>query len=481
MSSKTPSVSAPHGTAAWRLSALIALGFALGAGVAFFVAYTLVARGVRDRSDAWLRGEADLLAEVVATTPTSEMDQRLIEEVAELARHEVPSADLGAGIVEQPVFFLVTPADGGRELWAGPKNRTPFLDAIRKRRLNPGETSSIDVPGWTAAFRVDVHAGPHGQTIYLGLLDQAAVRSLREMKVLFTQLWLGMLAFGFAISWIGTKRILERVERITATAAGIGAGDLRRRVPGREGTDEIARLAQTFNGMLERIEASVEQIRAMGDAVAHDLRSPVTAIRGNLEMALTHGGEEELRESAAAALEGIDRLLALVNATLDVAEAEAGALRIHRRDVDLRELVDEMVELYRPALEERGLTPVVTGGPPARGSMDGDLVRRALGNLLDNAIRHLPPGRHVTLSAENRLGSLILEVRDDGPGFPRDLRDRAFERFAKGTTSTGSGIGLALVRAAALAHGGTAEILDAPGGGARVRLIFPPEPPSLAA
>jgi signal transduction histidine kinase len=140
-----------------------------------------------------------------------------------------------------------------------------------------------------------------------------------------------------------------------------------------------------------------------------------------------------------------------------------------------------MVEVYQAAGEERGLQFTVEEHGPATADVDPDLTRRALANLLDNAVEHLPAGCRVVVSAESRGASVHLTVTDNGPGFPAELREQAFERWAKGTSSSGFGIGLALVRSVARAHGGDAELLEPSGGGAAIRLTFPRRVPAAAA
>ena len=144
-----------------------------------------------------------------------------------------------------------------------------------------------------------------------------------------------MVVLGFLISYTSARRTLKRVERITETVARIGSEELDERLPESPKADEISRLAQTFNHMLDRIQASVHQMRGVTDSVAHDLKSPVTSIRGRLEAALSDGDPNRLEESVGEAIEGLDRLSDLLNTTLDLAEAEAGALRLDRTPVDI--------------------------------------------------------------------------------------------------------------------------------------------------
>jgi signal transduction histidine kinase len=459
-------------TAAWRFSAPATVAFALGSLAAYGIAYMIVARGVRQRTDAWLRGETALLADVVRNAESG-MEERLVEEVAELATHEVQPAVQEDGLGEQPVFFLVQAVDGTPSAWVGPRDQRAFLAAIHEASFLPGQPLSVDVPQWPHPFRVNMERGPQGVKVYLGLLDHDALKVLAESRRSFVILWIGTMLLGFAVSWLSARRILRRVEEITEAAGRIGSSDLHRRVPQAQGRDEIAGLASTFNAMLGRLEASMEQLRTLGDALAHDLRSPVTSIRGNLELALTSGDERRLQEAAAGSLEGLDRIVSTLQSTLDVAEAEAGVLRLDRKRIDLADLVRRLVDLYRPAAEERGLTLDVVGSEAAIGDLDADLVGRAVANLMDNAVRHVPAGCRVEVAVRALPDGLELLVCDNGPGFPPGLRKRIFERFVRGSDSSGSGIGLSLVRAVALAHGGDARVVDEARHGACIRLFFP--------
>ncbi len=461
-------------TAAWRFSWPTTLAFALGTLAAYSTAYLIVARGIRERSDAWLRGETAVLADVVESSETG-IRERLAAEVAELATHEVLPDVSEDGLTEQPVFFLVISSNGAPELWVGPADRAPFVAALESRTMRAGHPTSIDVPNWPHAFRVNRHDNPGGVTVYLGLLDHSALQLMEEIRGAFMILWVGTLLLGFAVSWFGARRILRRVEDISDAASRIGSSDLHRRVPEGEGRDEIVGLTSTFNAMLGRLEASMGQLRTLGDALAHDLRSPVTSIRGNLELALTTGDASRLHDAVVKSLESLDRMLSTLQSTLDVAEAEAGVLRVDRHQLDVAEIVREIVELYRPAAEEAGITMDVAGPESAPAELDPDLIRRALANLMDNAVHHLPPGCRVETSAESGASGLVLSVCDNGPGFPPELRDRVFERFVRGASSHGSGIGLSLVRAVALAHGGEARLAGGHGHGhgGCIRLFFP--------
>jgi signal transduction histidine kinase len=224
--------------------------------------------------------------------------------------------------------------------------------------------------------------------------------------------------------------------------------------------------------MLGRIQSSVHQMRILTDSVAHDLKSPVTSIRGSLEVALSSGAQGQWRERVAEAIDGLDRLSRLLNTTLDVAEADAGALQVRKERVDLSDMVGRLVDLYQPAMSEHR-HEVVTQLKTVFVEADTALLHRIIANLLDNEIAHLPPGCKINIFVHPREGEAELVVSDNGPGFPPDLRSRAFERFVKGEHSSGHGLGLAFVGAAIQAHGGRAEIVDQPGGGAMIILTLP--------
>jgi len=212
-------------------------------------------------------------------------------------------------------------------------------------------------------------------------------------------------------------------------------------------------------------------MRILTDSVAHDLKSPVTSVRGSLEVALSDGHEGRWQEYVAEAIDGLDRLSQLLNTTLDLAEADAGALQTRKEPVELSELVRQLVDLYQPAMAERG-HEVATHLQPALIEADPSLLNRTIANLLDNEIAHLPPGCRITISVSAKEGEAELTVEDNGPGFPPGISSRAFERFVKGPHSAGHGLGLAFVDAVVKAHGGRVEIADRDAVGALIRLTL---------
>jgi signal transduction histidine kinase len=278
---------------------------------------------------------------------------------------------------------------------------------------------------------------------------------------------------GFAIVFYATRRTLSHVRKITEAASRIGQSDLSSRVPNTKCNDEVGHLARTLNHMLDRIENSVHQLHTITDSLAHDLRSPLTAIRGKLETALSNDARLDQAEPIVSAIDELDRLTEFLNTSLDVAEAKADALRLARSEIDLDDLVRSMIELYEPCMSEKGLSILIRSAGSVKVFADPALLHRVIANLLDNELKHLPASCTVCLSlnAANDMGTLTVE--DDGPGFDLEIGRRLFERRVKGRASRGHGLGLAFVEAVVRVHGGTVTGSNRPEGGARLVLSLP--------
>ena len=459
-------------TAAWRISLATALAYAMGSAVAFSIVYFLVARSIQERSDAWLGGEAAVLARVSADTPRDRLYSRAVREVAELAARELPQERNAAGQNLNAVFFLEEDPNDQDPLWVGPSSNEAFVNAIMRANLAPSAPQSVKIEGWPTSFRV-VAQQQAGRTIYLGLSGGGAAHTLHLLAFRFVEVWGLTALLGFLISYMSAQRTLRRVEQITDTVARIGSEELGERLPEPRNADEISRLAETFNRMLDRIQISVNQLRSVTDSVAHDLKTPVTSIRGTLEAALFKDQDDAWRDAAGEAIEGLDKLTFLLNTMLDLAEAQAGALSLDHRDIILSDLVKQAVEIYQPAMAERQHQVAIDLTDDVVVAGDLPLLNRVITNLLENELAHLPIGSqiHIRLLSQQGLAELIIE--DNGPGFPPDIIARAFERFVKGKHSKGHGLGLAFVSAVVQAHGGTIKISDRPEGGAVIALSLP--------
>ena len=460
-------------SAAWRISLWATLAFALGTMLVFLMLHRFVATDIQRRSDAWLSGEVGVLGDVAERTPKDSLYRRVVGEVAELASREVPNRQRSSGNENDAVFFLQAGNSGPARLWVGSGDGTANLAAIRSSRSSGDAPFDVRVQGFSIPFRVASVRIEDGSNIYLGLSERDELHVLRKLRVRFFILWAAIVLLGFVIVFYATRKMLGRVRQITEAASRIGQADLSSRVPDTKGTDEIGHLARTLNTMLDRIESTVHQLHTITDSLAHDLRSPLTAVRGKLETALASDVIEDHAESIISAIDELDRLTDFLNTSLDVAEAKADALRLSLTEVDLDELVRSMIDLYEPSMSERGLAVQVRSAGSLRVLADPGLLHRVLANLLDNEMKHLPAACMVcvSLQADEGMASLVLE--DDGPGFDADINPHLFERRVKGRSSRGHGLGLAFVEAVVRVHGGAVSATNRPEGGARLTIRFP--------
>ena len=271
--------------------------------------------------------------------------------------------------------------------------------------------------------------------------------------------------------WAVVGRSLRPVEAIRAEVESIGGDGLDRRVPVPPGDDEVARLALTMNGMLERIEESADRQRQFVADAAHELRTPLTRMRTELEVDLAHPSGADPAATEASVLAEVEGLQRLVADLLDLARTDERA-RIATRPVRLDQLVAEVVDAARPRTTvemQTRLDPITVLG-------DAKALRRVVSNLLDNAVRH--GSERVTLTLRTTNGFAELAVADDGPGIPPAEAERIFERFsrldaARTRDDGGTGLGLAIARAIAQTHGGTVAVDVEHVGGARLVARLP--------
>jgi signal transduction histidine kinase len=463
----------PIRSAAWRISLWATLAFAFGTSLVFIMLHQFMAQDIQRRTDAWLSGEVEVLADVAEHTPKDNLYQAVVSEVAELASKEVPNRDRTAAPENDAVFFLQTASNGALQLWVGEGSGTPAYRAIQQRKLSPDVPTDLHVEGIAIPFRVTAIRVDDGSEIYLGLSERDQLRVMKNLRTRFDLLGMLIVFFGFVIVFYTTRRMLGHVRGITEAASQIGQSDLSTRVPTIQRNDEIGQLALTLNRMLDRIESSVHQLHTITDSLAHDLRSPLTAIRGKLELFLSEGTGQAPAEAIVSAIDELDRLTDFLNTSLDVAEAKADALRLNREDLNLDELLRVMVDLYEPSMSDKGLKVQLRSGGPVHALVDAALIHRMVANLLDNEMKHLPSACTVVLCLSSEEGFAVMAVEDNGPGFSPELQGQLFERRVKGKDSAGHGLGLAFVEAVARAHGGSVTASNRSEGGARLEVRLP--------
>ncbi len=460
-------------SAAWRISLWATLAFAIGTMLVFAMLHRFVANDIQRRSDAWLSGEVEVLGDVAMRTPKDRLYGRVVREVAELASKEVPNKLRSNGNENDSVFFLQAEDNGPLKLWVGSGDGTANLAAIRESNMLSNMPYDLHVKGFNSPFRVASVRLEDGSHIYLGLSERDELRVLKNLRVRFLWLWLVIVLLGFAIVFYATRRMLNHVREITEAASRIGQSDLSSRVPTNKRNDEVGHLALTLNRMLDRIESSMHQLHTITDSLAHDLRSPLTAIRGKLEIALSGDVRVEQGEPIVSAIDELDRLTEFLNTSLDVAEAKADALRISRTEVDLDELLRAMIGLYEPCMSEKGLRVQLRSVGSLKVLADKALLHRVVANLLDNELKHLPASCTVSLELNASKEVATLVVEDDGPGFAVEIGRQMFEQRVKGRDSKGHGLGLAFVEAVVRAHGGSVAASNRQQGGALLSITWP--------
>ncbi|WP_456756277.1 sensor histidine kinase [Bradyrhizobium sp. USDA 4461] len=273
-----------------------------------------------------------------------------------------------------------------------------------------------------------------------------------------------------------TRRTVGRIEQINATSRAIMLSGLDQRIPLRGSHDEWDRVAENLNLMLDRIQRLMGDVKQVGENIAHDLRTPLTRMRGRLEKAY-HAPRNQEADTALIGdtIADLDAVLGMFASITRISEIETRARKGAFRTVNLVEIAGEVVELYDAAAEEVTTHLDLAGDPAVLVTGDRDLLFDAIANLVDNAIKHGRPGGRVIVTCENDESGPLISIADDGPGIPAGEHDHVFKRFYRLEQSRytpGNGLGLSLVAAVASLHGARIELRDnAPG--LLCRLVFP--------
>ncbi len=344
----------------------------------------------------------------------------------------------------------------------------------------PEEVRGIDHSGWVDfRIRVMTPAGPrirHVRAYYIRLNDGFHLLIGRDIEQLFQfgriirnlLLWvLGLtVLLGVGGGLLLSRNFLRRIDGITASVRSIRAGRLARRVPVEGSGDELDRLAEALNDMLDQIERLMRGMREVSSNIAHDLKTPLTRLKAQAEDALRAGDEGQRRAALESTIAQADELLRTFNSLLLIARAEAGQARAGFSEVDVAEVAREIAELYEPLVEEQGGRFSLDVPERARITGDRQLIAQALVNLLDNALKY---GKHperqleITVSVKTEPNVVELVVTDNGPGVPDEMREKVKERFVrmdKARSKPGSGLGLSLVASIARLHGGELILED---------------------
>jgi signal transduction histidine kinase len=373
----------------------------------------------------------------------------------------------------------------------GPGNKTVFLSNpalwekfdVQPRQDQPAEgqwqyfpaksKTDADVLELTS---VDLRGG---FVVQVGKDIEDRQEILEDFRETTLAVMIPIILIGLAGGAILAARATRPIRRLIETTQSIvDTGRMDARVPMGKSDDELDQLVGLFNRMLGRIEGLIKGMRGALDNVAHDLRTPITRLRGIAEMALRSDGQrpQDCREVLADCLEESERVATLLNTLMDISEAETGTMNLRLEPLDVSSLIEEIVELYDHVAEDKEIT--VSVDCPNDITMIADLnrMRQVFANLLDNAIKYSGPKTSVAIDADERNGQIVIRVRDHGSGIPPGEISKIWDRLHRGDASRsqpGLGLGLSLVQAVVRAHQGRVGVQSQPGVGSAFTLYLP--------
>ncbi len=449
-----------------HLAAWYAGLFVLGSLGIFGLGYVLLARSLEQRDREAVRARLATYASEYGTSGPAGLWRTLAAEEA-LGAH----VDLFVRALDREgeTAFLSLP---GR--WSG---------------FDLGRALTVPPPGTYAWERLESARGddvlelaslrlPDGAVLQVGRSTWQRRDVLQRFRDLLGVVLGVTVLVGLAGGALLTRRALRPVRDLAGTLEGIvHTGRLEARVPSREGGDAIDALVRLVNTLLGRIESLVAAMRGSLDAVAHDLRTPLMRLRVSAERAVASEADAAgCREALSDCLEEADRVRDMLDSLMDISEAEAGVMALHLERVPVASLFGEVEGLFGDVAEEKAVA--LRAEPPGALAVRADRTRalQALANLVDNAVKFTPAGGEVVLSAREEGARVALSVSDTGIGIPPEDLPHVWERLFRGDRSRserGLGLGLSLVRAIALAHGGDADVESVPGKGSRFTLRLP--------
>jgi signal transduction histidine kinase len=453
-----------------RLSVWFAALFAVGFSAIFGLLYWSLGRQLEARDNAALQLRLQQYAQIYALSGLNGLRARVAED------SEGPHVRS---------LFIRLVGRGGEAVWG--KIPPGWIEADASRVSVPdGWGGWTEQQGYTVRVPQDEEQDLAVAALVLvdGRLLQVA-RSTDSRAVLLrplrrTFLWIGgaVVVMGFGAGVIAARRATRPLRDVISTAQRIIAtGELEARVPMPKRNDDVAELVRVFNTVLDKNAGLLRAMREALDNVAHDLRTPLTRLRGTAEMALQSGdGTNVKQEALADCVEQADDVLKLLRALMEISEAEAGMLRLEKARCDLGAVARSAVGLYTEVAEAKAviLEMEIAENLPVLG--DSTRLRQAIANLVDNAVKYTPSGGQVKVSVKADGSDALVVVKDTGPGVPEAEQPRVWERLYRGDASRaerGLGLGLSLVRVIIEAHGGGVKLVNGANGGAVFEVRLP--------
>ncbi|HET7396780.1 MAG TPA: HAMP domain-containing sensor histidine kinase [Gammaproteobacteria bacterium] len=438
-------------TTAFRLSMRYAGAFCLLTVCCLALMYWGTLNEIRTQIDAGLRAETDALLRLYQVKGAVALQQTIAARSTPASLAQSDTGDSG------PRQYLLVAAD--RETLAGTLAGWPTATGFQSGWVTLHLAAHGHEPGLDSAHHYRLRARilllPDGERLLVGQSLNETDELRDQMLILMLIIAVLILGAGLGGGWWVGRSVGHRLAQVMGAADRIMAGDLSQRIPGTaQRDDEFTLLAHKLNAMLERIEVLMRNTREVTENIAHDLRSPLTRLRGSAEMALLKGDSERQRDALRKAIEQTDSIVATLNAILSIAQIESG----QRRDwssVDMTSVCRDAAELYEVLAEEKSIRfdIDIQDTNPIRGNRQ--LIAQAIGNLLDNAIKYTPTSGRVSFTLKQDVAHVKVAVTDTGPGIPADMYDKVTQRFVRldaSRSQPGNGLGLSLVKAVADQH-----------------------------
>ena len=385
-----------------------------------------------------------------------------------------------SGIDEDIVLIRVADREGRTMLFSAPDSwdHARIESLIRAHQVVPGRSSLIMLDGRRYVLELSSVLLSDGNILQAGMNVTSREYLLSKTRNTFALGMIPLVILSFVVGSVLAARTLSPITGLSDAARNIiETGNIHERLPTQGGRDELDELVVLFNRMLEKIEVLVRGMHEALDTVAHDLRTPMTRMRGTAELALQDpDNAARLRDALAQSMEESEQILAMLNTLMDISEAESGAMKLNLQDVRLLPIARECTELTQYIADGKNIT--ITSTVPEDLSVTADSTRltQALINLLDNAVKYTPDGGKVDVTAGVDGDWVTVTVNDTGNGIEANELEHIWDRLYRGDahrSEPGLGLGLSLVKAIAAAHGGSAHVESTPGQGSSFSITLP--------
>ncbi len=455
-------------TTGFRLTLWYSLVFIVSAGLLFLLTHYLISSAIEEIDSRLVRAR---ISDYTRRARTSGLEG-LLRKV-----RQDDHGNLRVGL------FVRVAAPDNRTLWSTLPSGWHKGDLRRIERMSArarGHRLSFKIRNEEDVLDIVGRRLSGGYLLQVGKSSEERSEVLESFRSIFAEIMVALILLGITGGSFLAFRALRPIRDLVATIHSVDTGRMDSRVPPARTGDELDELIRLFNGMLARIELLISGMRGALDNVAHDLRTPVTRQRAVIETALDSASDvSALREALMDCAEESERIVTMLDVLMDISEAETGTMRLNLEKVNVKAVIDDVIDLYQYVAEDKRIEISSEVSPGLYVTADPGRVRQVLANLLDNALKYSPEGGRVELRSAPAGTEVMIEVSDNGAGIAGHDLTRIFERLYRGDQSRsqkGLGLGLSLVQAVVRAHHGRIEVQSQPGEGSRFTVYLPAEP-----